>query len=299
MSKSALVISGGGSKGAFAGGVAQYLIENDKQEYDIFMGTSTGSLLVSHLAANKINSIKQAFTHVTQASIFSNNPFVIKQKGKIVKTKINHFNVIKNFIRGKKTFGESLNLRQLLSKEISPSLFEAIKTTSSEVVVCVSNLTLNKIEFKSISDCSYDDFIDWIWISCNYLPFMSLVVKNRYEYADGGFGCIIAIEEAIKRGATHVDAIVLTTEEQQLNRMRSRNAFDLLLSTFDFMGNQIYLDNLKVGELLAKKYNVKLRLFYTPRVLTTNSLVFNQQEMEQWWSEGWEHTRKLLKNNRQ
>ena len=299
MSKSALVISGGGSKGAFAGGVAQYLIENDKQEYDIFMGTSTGSLLVSHLAANKINSIKQAFTHVTQASIFSNNPFVIKQKGKIVKTKINHFNVIKNFIRGKKTFGESLNLRQLLSKEISPSLFEAIKTTSSEVVVCVSNLTLNKIEFKSISDCSYDDFIDWIWISCNYLPFMSLVVKNRYEYADGGFGCIIAIEEAIKRGATHVDAIVLTTEEQQLNRMRSRNAFDLLLSTFDFMGNQIYLDNLKVGELLAKKYNVKLRLFYTPRVLTTNSLVFNQQEMEQWWSEGWEHTRNMLKNNRQ
>lgn len=299
MSKSALVISGGGSKGAFAGGVAQYLIENDKQEYDIFMGTSTGSLLVSHLAANKINSIKQAFTHVTQASIFSNNPFVIKQKGKIVKTKINHFNVIKNFIRGKKTFGESLNLRQLLSKEISPSLFEVIKTTSSEVVVCVSNLTLNKIEFKSISDCSYDDFIDWIWISCNYLPFMSLVVKNRYEYADGGFGCIIAIEEAIKRGATHVDAIVLTTEEQQLNRMRSRNAFDLLLSTFDFMGNQIYLDNLKVGELLAKKYNVKLRLFYTPRVLTTNSLVFNQQEMEQWWSEGWEHTRKMLKNNRQ
>ena len=299
MSKSALVISGGGSKGAFAGGVAQYLIENDKQEYDIFMGTSTGSLLVSHLAANKINSIKQAFTHVTQASIFSNNPFVIKQKGKIVKTKINHFNVIKNFIRGKKTFGESLNLRQLLSKEISPSLFEAIKTTSSEVVVCVSNLTLNKIEFKSISDCSYDDFIDWIWISCNYLPFMSLVVKNRYEYADGGFGCIIAIEEAIKRGATHVDAIVLTTEEQQLNRMRSRNAFDLLLSTFDFMGNQIYLDNLKVGELLAKKYNVKLRLFYTPRVLTTNSLVFNQQEMEQWWSEGWEHTRKMLKNNQQ
>ena len=126
-----------------------------------------------------------------------------------------------------------------------------------------------------------------------------MVVKNRNEYADGGFGCIIAIEEAIKRGATHVDAIVLTTEEQQLNRMRSRNAFDLLLSTFDFMGNQIYLDNLKVGELLAKKYNVKLRLFYTPRVLTTNSLVFNQQEMEQWWSEGWEHTRKLLKNNRQ
>ena len=49
--KKALVISGGGSKGAFAGGVAQYLIEESKQEYDLLFGTSTGSLLISHLAA--------------------------------------------------------------------------------------------------------------------------------------------------------------------------------------------------------------------------------------------------------
>ena len=40
----ALVISGGGSKGAFAGGVAQYLMEREKREYDMFLGTSTGSL---------------------------------------------------------------------------------------------------------------------------------------------------------------------------------------------------------------------------------------------------------------
>ena len=82
---------------------------------------------------------------------------------------------------------------------------------------------------------------------------MSLVVKNRFEYADGGFGCIIAIEEAIRRGAKEIDAIMLNTEVQQLNRMRSRNAFDVLLSTLDFMGDQIVKDNIKVGQLLAKK----------------------------------------------
>ena len=59
MSKSALVISGGGSKGAFAGGIAQYLIEEVKREYDLFIGTSTGSLLVSHLALNEIAEIKK------------------------------------------------------------------------------------------------------------------------------------------------------------------------------------------------------------------------------------------------
>ncbi|MGB2172111.1 MAG: patatin-like phospholipase family protein [Flavobacteriaceae bacterium] len=292
--KKALVISGGGSKGAFAGGLAQFLIENQKQDYDVFIGTSTGSLLVSHLAAHKIEAIKKAFTAVTQEAIFSNNPFIIKQKGKSVKTKINHINVLKSFIRGKKTFGESLNLRQLIEKEISPELFEQIKRSSREVVICVCNFTLNQVEYKALSESTYTDFLDWIWISCNYVPFMSLVVKNRHEYADGGFGCIIAIEEAIRRGATHIDAVVLTTQEQQLNRMRSRNTFDLLLSTFDFMGDQIYLDNLKVGLLLAKERGVKLKLFYTPRILTTNSLVFDQKEMEQWWQEGWEHAKQSL-----
>ena len=46
----ALVISGGGSKGAFAGGLAEFLITVCKKEYKIFIGSSTGSLLVPLLA---------------------------------------------------------------------------------------------------------------------------------------------------------------------------------------------------------------------------------------------------------
>ena len=221
----------------------------------------------------------------------------MKQTGKLTKIKINHFNVVKNFIRGKKTFGESENLRKLIAREISKEVFETAKAKHKEVVVCVSNFTLNEIEYKSLSACSYEDFLDWIWVSCNFLPFMSLVVKNRFEYADGGFGCIIAIEEAIRRGAKEIDAIMLNTEVQQLNRMRSRNAFDVLLSTLDFMGDQIVKDNIKVGQLLAKEKGVKLRLFYIPKVLTTNSLVFDRHEMENWWQEGWEHAQHELSSN--
>lgn len=295
--KKALVISGGGSKGAFAGGVAQYLIEETRQEYDLYVGTSTGSLLVSHLAAGKIAAIKNTFTQVTQADIFSLNPFIVKKTGKLVKSKINHFNILKNFLKRRKTFGESVELRRLIEREITPTIFNDIKAKNKEVVVCVSNFTLNQTEYKCLSQCTYQDFLDWIWVSCNFLPFMSLVIKNRHEYADGGFGCIIAIEEAIRRGATQIDAIVLTTETQQLNRMRSRNAFDVLLSTLDFMGDQIIADDLKVGKLLAKDKGVDLRLFYTPQVLTTNSLVFDRKEMLKWWEEGWLHAQTMLTAN--
>jgi len=294
MSKSALVISGGGSKGAFAGGIAQYLIEETKQHYDLFLGTSTGSLLISHLALNKIKEIKKAFTSVSQSDVFNNSPFLIRKKGALTRIKINHFNVLKNFIRGKKTFGESNNLRNLLVREISITYFNELKSKKTDVVVCVSNLSSNTVEYKTLQECSYEDFIDWIWISCNYVPFMSLITKNGCEYADGGLGCIIAIEEAIRQGATQIDAIILNTKFQQTNRVHSRNAFDALSSVFGFISDRIEHQNLKIGNLVALDQNIKLRIFYTPRILTTNSLVFDKEKMNSWWQEGWEHAEKII-----
>lgn len=74
--KRALVISGGGSKGAFAGGVVEKLLEVNPAPYDMYVGTSTGSLLISHLALGKVATIKKAFTGVTQESILTTIHFV-------------------------------------------------------------------------------------------------------------------------------------------------------------------------------------------------------------------------------
>ena len=123
----ALVISGGGSKGAFAGGIAQYLLEEEKRSYDLFLGTSTGSLLISHLALNKIAEIKEIYTNVDQSSIFNINPFLIVNRKGVERIKINHLNVLKNFIRGSKTFGESYNLRKLIEDQISYPDFKILQ----------------------------------------------------------------------------------------------------------------------------------------------------------------------------
>ena len=99
----ALVISGGGSKGAFAGGVAQHLIEQEGKKYDMFLGTSTGSLLIPHLATGNIGKLYDIYTHVNQNSIFSINPFVIKKKGDREYVSINYFNTALQFIKRKQT----------------------------------------------------------------------------------------------------------------------------------------------------------------------------------------------------
>ena len=106
----ALVISGGGSKGAFAGGVAQYLLEKEKNKYDIFIGTSTGSLLIPHLALGNIKKIQRIYTNVDMAKIFNVNPFIVKNKNGVDIVSINHFSVIWQFIKGNRTFGESKKL---------------------------------------------------------------------------------------------------------------------------------------------------------------------------------------------
>ncbi|MES1219958.1 MAG: patatin-like phospholipase family protein, partial [Bacteroidota bacterium] len=205
----ALVISGGGSKGAFAGGVSEFLIRECKQEYDIFIGTSAGSLLIPLLAINQVERIKDVFTSVTQNDIFNVNPFIIEKIKGVYETSINHTGILKMFLKGRKTFGESLNLRKLISKILTKEDFESIKNGKPDVIITVSNISYNRVEYKSVKECSYDDFCDWIWASANVIPFMSLLYKNDSEYADGGLGNVVPLYRAIELGASEIDVIVL------------------------------------------------------------------------------------------
>ena len=285
--KKALVISGGGSKGAFAGGVAQYLVQDLQRNYDLFLGTSTGSLMVSHLALGEIDALKKLYTSVNQKSIFSINPFRIKEIGNTKVVEISHVRTLRSFLKGNKTFGESKNLRKLIRNNISKKMYEEIKESGKEVVITVSNFTQNHVEYKTLSECSYDDFCDWIWGSCNYIPFMSVLEKNGCQYGDGGFGCLVPIREAIERGAKEVDVIILETEISQLNRIPAKNAFSLLFDVHHFMIDHVERYNISIGKLSANDHDVILNLYYTPTVLTTNSLVFDKEKMKKWWERGY------------
>ncbi len=288
----ALVISGGGSKGAYAGGVAQYLIQKQGKEYDIFLGTSTGSLLISQLALGNIDKMYDIYTNVNQNTIFNVNPFVVRKKGDREYVSINFFSSLWQFMKKKRTFGESKNLRRSIRRNFSEAEFNLAREKVEDVVVTVSNLTKNRTEYKSINDFSYEDFCDWIWISCNYVPFMSLVTKDGCEYADGGFGCMVPIREAIRRGATEVDAIILESENMEHNKVLGKNPFSLMVNLFSYMLDQVEGHDTVVGKLAAINKKVPLNLYYTPSKLTENSLVFNKKLMGSWWRQGYEYAAK-------
>ena len=296
MSK-ALVISGGGSKGAFAGGVSEYLINDCKQNYDLFVGSSTGSLLLSHLALGKISEIKQIFCTTEQKDIFWINPFRIKElDNDKFKVSVNHWNTLKSFILRRQTFGDSKNLRKMIKSTLSKKDFAEIIKRDKQIVVSVSNLTKFRTEYKSNMDYSYTDFIDWIWASANYVTFMSVLNKYGNEYADGGFGSHTPIQAAINLGATEIDVIILEPEIITRDFEPTSNPFGSLMRVFGFMTEQIYYNDLMIGQLQSTAKNVTIRYFHTPYLLTDFPFVFKPSLLTKWWQEGYDFAKNNLTN---
>jgi len=288
----ALVISGGGSKGAFAGGIIEFLLKECHEHYDILVGTSTGSLMLPLIALGKIDLLKEIYTSVTNKDIFSVYPFTIKKSKDTIKTSINHFGIIMQYLKKQKTFGDSRPLRLLIERMFTYEDFRTLKKGKLEIIVTVSNLSLERVEYKSLKECTYKDFCDWMWISANMTPFMSLVNKNGYEYADGGIGNLVPIRKAIKKGATQIDVIVLKPYAEPKQKRPVTNAFSLILSMLGFMHNQLSLNDITIGQLEESLHEaVDIHFYYTPKVLTDNALIFEPEQMKLWWELGYKHAK--------
>ena len=100
---------------------------------------------------------------------------------------------------------------------------------------------------------------------------------------------MIPIREAIKRGATEVDAIILDSENLEHNKVLGKNPFSLMVNLFGFMLDQVGQHDTVVGKLAAINKDVPLNLYYTPSQLTENSLVFNKKRMTEWWDLGYKY----------
>jgi NTE family protein len=286
MKKRALILSGGGNKGAFAGGVIQHWLEDLDRDYDLYVGTSTGSLLAPLTAIREVSLLKEGYTNVTNGDIFSIDPF--RKNGKP-----SYCNIIKRGVMGKKTLGESKSLRNLIKQFFKETHFERLKKKEKEVIAVVANITDEKVEYKSSNDYEYEDFIDWLWASSNVELFMSILEKDGNQYADGGIYETVPIQVAIDHGATDIDVIVLNPEDfGVIKRTEVKNMFHYFFKIIRMMQRRIVRDNIMLGKLQSNKRDININIIYTPYRLTEDVLDFDKDTMLQWWDVGYEHAKK-------
>ena len=278
--KTALCISGGGSKGSWAGGAIQYLLE-DGRDYDLYVGTSTGSLIAPLTSIREMSILKEGYTNITSDDIFSINPF--DKNGEV-----RLWNAFKRVITLKRTLGETHTLRELIKKHFQEKHFDRLYKSDKEVIAVVANLTDKRPEFKSSNNCKYEDFIDWLWASSNAPVFTSIVEKDGNQYTDGALFQHIPIQVAIENGATEIDVIVLNPEGfGAVKRARINNIFQLFFRLMDIMQRKTAQDNIDLNKLNSYGKEVSINIYYTPYSLTENSLLFEKEQMNKWWEEGY------------
>lgn len=288
-----LVISGGGSKGSYAGGIVEYLKEKGK-DWDFYAGTSTGAFITPMVALNQISELKKAYTSITPEKIFKLNPFRIKSvnNGEF-KFGINHLAIAKNLIYNKsKSLGDSTNLRKTIEEFLTEDSYNILRKSNKEVIVSVTNLTTELVEFKSINSETYSDFLDWMWASGSATPFMSLVEKNGYDYADGGILRFMPLLEAIQSGATEIDAIVLMEEFNNVRVEKIRNVLHLISKMIKLLllsRKQEDSNLFKLHRSIDDDREIKLNIYYTPRKMTNNPYIFDSEIMNSWWEEGYQN----------
>jgi len=297
-----LVVSGGGAKGAYGGGLIEYLTKIKGNQYDKFIGSSTGVLLCSLAACDEIELLKYAYTNIENEDIWKINPFYFNKS----KNRVNYFNIFRNmlpkitvvdvekfpyfklkYIKGNKSLGDGSNLMDTILSYFTEDLFNKVKyELKKEIIVCVVNLSLGKVEYKSSNNYDYMEFCEWMFASASAYPFMNFVTKNGFEYIDGGTLEPIPIQEIINRGCNDVDVIVLHEKNPQFEPIKTKNIFNGMINTINIIHNEIRKSDIVIGKLKAINKKVNINLYYTPTELTDNSLIFNRKKMGLWWNMG-------------
>ena len=282
----ALVISGGGARGAWGVGVTKALSLDQGNDYQCLLGTSTGSLMGPLVLTKDFDVLEEAYTSVTQEDIFNVNPF--NKKGKI-----SFWNFLWRVLRKKNTIGESENLKKLIPKFLTQQTFDALRSQDKDFIATVTSITDNKVGFKSTKEYGYNDMVDWIWASGNQGVFMSILNKEGQIWADGGIKEFLPISQAINLGATHIDVIVHKPQKfLKEGWMPQEGILGMLLRVIDILTADVGEEDIRTSRLQAEvKQNVTLNFYYMTEALMEsfpNSLVFDKNVMKKVLQEGYQ-----------
>jgi len=282
MKKRALVISGGGSKGSFSGGLVENLIKLKNKDWDIFIGTSTGSLLVPLISIREIDKLKEKYTNVTNKDIFNIRPF--KQNGKI-----RIFNLLMRVITGKTSIGQGKNLRKNIENIFTKEDYIKSIEMNKIVNITVGNITTANSEFKSQMDCEYEDFCDWMLASCSVPIAFEVIKKNGYEYLDGGIFDNVPIQRAIDLGAEEIDVIILSEKNKDMTKWKSKNVFNVMFRILDILSLGVTKDDIQLSKLEGELKHVNINYYYLPDNFNVGagSVVFDPVTMKKWWEMGY------------
>jgi len=292
--KKAVLISGGGSWCAYGGGTLARI----NGDYDMIIGISTGTLLAPFTALREWEFLRHAYTNIKDNDIFDYCWYKSKPFGK--DGKINILPIIVTLLLGDKSVCTSHVLRKTIDNFFPESLFFELQKQNKEILVGTQNFsqTPSKVHYFSSNEEEYEEFKEWMWCSANFPYYASLVKKSWRDatgnfhvghWSDGGLTDLVGIDQLIGGGYKEIDIILHRAKvSNALEGNKIKNFVENISTSVNIMRHDIEFESFynKITEL--NKQGSKVTVYWLPRKLSNNSMLFNKKEMLEWWNEGFD-----------
>jgi NTE family protein len=283
----ALVLSGGGVKGAYQVGALRKWMYEDGSDYDLVAGISVGALNAATLCQTPVGNPKTSWEVL--------NAVWSKVSTDRIKKRWFPFGVVESLWKKSvynseplhKWISSGLDLNKLLT---SGRRLRVVAVSLDSGATMVASETTPQIQ-------------DWISASAAFPVMLSPVQINGELWVDGGLRSITPLGEAIRAGATEVD-MILCSNPSLLPPFKAKEHAAVpayLMRSLDIMTSQILADDLRVcgmknelSERDTKYRKIKLRVLQ-PSVpeLTPDSLDFSPDIVKQLEKQGYEDACKI------
>lgn len=253
--KRALVLGGGGSKGAYQTGSYKALLELGFS-FDLVVGVSIGSLNAALIVQDEFDKLENLWNSVELNGIIKNGLNLTYDMDYYFDNKASILPLLKTYAENK-----GMDIAPLVNLVKNNIDFKKLTESSIDfglLSVEVPNLAPHEITKKDLTQNNYDK---WVLASCACFPAFPMSEIDGKKYIDGGYYDNLPIDLAFKMGASEVIAISLNYKfetKYDLHPLVSHIRPSSYLGTMLNFSNKDIKHNIKLGYLDCLKHFKKL-----------------------------------------
>ncbi|HUK56839.1 MAG TPA: patatin-like phospholipase family protein [Nitrospiria bacterium] len=280
--KVALVLSGGGSKGAYSVGVVNALCDLGIHP-DIVCGTSSGALSAAMVVAGEERKLLEIWEHLTTEQVYSR-----MWKMSFIASFFGNFTY---------PYFSSKPLLDLIRNSVN---FDKVRTSSKKLIVSAFDLVTGRV-FRFYNDSPH---LDLCLLASASIPVIFPPVRvDDHVLVDGGVTDNVPFKTAIESGATQIYAAINSRREDFANK-KIRNNLALTITLLEASQYAILLDDAhhlnRINSLYPRGelHPVEMILLQPSKSLELGTLEFsNSYKLKRAIELGYEDTLKLLSRN--
>ena len=274
-----LVLSGGGSKGAYQAGALKYILGELGVVYDAFCGVSVGAINCAFLSMFHYGEEKESVAKLIELWNQIDTPKVYKRW-----FPFGRWHALWN-----KSFFDSSPLQNMLRTGLD---LNKIRASGKKINVGTVSLSSGKY---TIFDQTSDYFIEAVIASASFPGMLTPVKFLGQLWTDGGVKEISPIQKAVEMGADVIDVIITSPQTRIKKFIENPTTVDILkrsidLSTDKIMANDIekvHMHNKMAEAGLIDRKVVKLNILRPDYNLIEDLLDFRPEKIKEMMEKGY------------